>query len=67
MAAAMGRITLSHLMDRNLHPFDTLKATGAPDPQGDRAFDDDADCSNRAAERTVQLQRRADATASDPR
>jgi tRNA 2-thiocytidine biosynthesis protein TtcA len=45
MAAAMGRITLSHLMDRNLHPFATLQATGMPDAQGDKAFDDDA-CAN---------------------
>ena len=49
MAAAMGRITLSHLMDRNLHPFAGLQATGAADAQGDKAFDDDA-CSNSAAQ-----------------
>jgi tRNA 2-thiocytidine biosynthesis protein TtcA len=57
MAAAMGRITLSHLMDRNLHPFATLQATGAPDAQGDKAFDDDA-CSNAAAQ-PVQFAPRA--------
>ena len=57
MAAAMGRITLSHLMDRNLHPFATLQATGAPDVQGDKAFDDDA-CSNAAAQ-PVQFAPRA--------
>jgi len=44
MAAAMGRITPSHLMDRNLYPFATLQATGAADRDGDRAFDDDAEC-----------------------
>ena len=41
---AMGRITPSHLMDRNLYPFATLKATGVPDAAGDRAFDEDDDC-----------------------
>ena len=41
---AMGKLTPSHLMDRSLYPFETLKATGRPDPAGDRAFDpEDAD------------------------
>jgi tRNA 2-thiocytidine biosynthesis protein TtcA len=41
---AMGKLTPSHLMDRSLYPFETLKATGVPDPAGDRAFDEeDAD------------------------
>jgi tRNA 2-thiocytidine biosynthesis protein TtcA len=44
MAAAMGRITPSHLMDRNLYPFVSLKAGGVADRDGDRAFDDDDDC-----------------------
>ena len=43
MAAAMGRITLSHLMDRNLYPFTTLQTTGTVNPDGDRAFDDEED------------------------
>ena len=38
---AMGRITPSHLMDRNLYPFATLQSTGVADPSGDRAFDED--------------------------
>jgi tRNA 2-thiocytidine biosynthesis protein TtcA len=42
MAAAMGRITPSHLMDRNLHPFTTLQANGTVNADGDKAFDDDA-------------------------
>ncbi|HSW24937.1 MAG TPA: tRNA 2-thiocytidine(32) synthetase TtcA, partial [Burkholderiaceae bacterium] len=50
MAAAMGRITLSHLMDRNLHPFATLQVTHVPDREGDKAFDDDDDCSTPAAQ-----------------
>jgi tRNA 2-thiocytidine biosynthesis protein TtcA len=43
MFSAMGRITPSHLMDRNLYPFTTLETDGRPDAQGDRAFDDDDD------------------------
>jgi tRNA 2-thiocytidine biosynthesis protein TtcA len=39
---AMGRITPSHLMDRNLYPFATLQATGVADPSGDKAFDEEA-------------------------
>jgi len=43
MFSAMGRITPSHLMDRNLYPFATLEPNGAADVEGDKAFDDD-DC-----------------------
>ena len=39
---AMGRVTPSHLMDRNLYPFTDLQATGVADSQGDKAFDEDA-------------------------
>ena len=51
MATAMGNITLSHLMDRKLFPFETIKPGGQADPAGDRAFDDDADetCATPAA------------------
>ena len=38
---SMGRVTPSHLMDRNLYPFAALQATGLPDPSGDKAFDED--------------------------
>jgi tRNA 2-thiocytidine biosynthesis protein TtcA len=41
MATAMGNISLSHLMDRKLFPFTTLKPTGQADAAGDKAFDDD--------------------------
>jgi tRNA 2-thiocytidine biosynthesis protein TtcA len=41
MFTAMGNITLSHLMDRNLYPFTTLKPAGVPDAGGDIAFDDE--------------------------
>jgi tRNA 2-thiocytidine biosynthesis protein TtcA len=41
---AMGNITPSHMMDRNLYPFTTLKTTGVPEAGGDIAFDDDEGC-----------------------
>jgi tRNA 2-thiocytidine biosynthesis protein TtcA len=41
---AMGNITPSHMMDRNLYPFTTLKTTGVPEAGGDLAFDDDESC-----------------------
>ncbi len=41
MVAAMGHVVPSHLMDRNLFPFQALQATGEANPQGDRAFDDE--------------------------
>lgn len=39
--SAMGHVVPSHLMDRNWYPFETLVATGDPQPNGDRAFDED--------------------------
>ena len=41
---AMGHVVPSHLMDRNLYPFQSLQATGTADPAGDRAFDEADDC-----------------------
>ena len=38
---AMGDVVPSHLMDRNLHPFASLQPTGAVNPEGDRAFDEE--------------------------
>jgi tRNA 2-thiocytidine biosynthesis protein TtcA len=50
MLHAMGHVVPSHLMDRRLHPFDTLKASGVADAAGDKAFDeDDAGCATPAA------------------
>ena len=49
MASAMSRITLSHLMDRNLYPFASLQATGRADIAGDKAFDDDEACAPSAS------------------
>jgi tRNA 2-thiocytidine biosynthesis protein TtcA len=44
MFNAMANVVPSHLMDRNLYPFTTLKATGVADAAGDRAFDEDEGC-----------------------
>ena len=41
---AMGNITPSHMMDRELFPFTTIQATGRPEPEGDIAFDEDEQC-----------------------
>ncbi|MET0334045.1 MAG: tRNA 2-thiocytidine(32) synthetase TtcA [Rhizobacter sp.] len=45
---AMGNIVPSHMMDRNIYPFTTLKTTGVADAGGDIAFDDDESCAPRA-------------------
>ena len=39
MMAALQNVVPSHLMDLKLHDFVNLKATGVPDPDGDKAFD----------------------------
>ncbi|UDF35550.1 UNVERIFIED_ORG: tRNA 2-thiocytidine(32) synthetase TtcA [Shinella sp. XGS7] len=44
MFTAMGNIVTSHMMDRQLFPFQTIKATGTPDPNGDIAFDEEEHC-----------------------
>ena len=56
MASAMGNITLSHLMDRKLYPFTSLKPSGQADRAGDKAFDDDDDevCTPTAAAATAK-------------
>lgn len=41
MFTAMGNIVPSHMMDRNLYPFATLRTTGVADAAGDIAFDDE--------------------------
>jgi tRNA 2-thiocytidine biosynthesis protein TtcA len=38
---AMGNVAPSHLLDRTLHDFAAVRATGVPSPDGDRAFDAD--------------------------
>jgi len=56
MFTAMGHIVPSHLMDRNLYPFATLQPSGAVNPGGDKAFDEDDDCAPPAVVR-LQLDR----------
>ena len=41
---AMTNIVPSHMMDKKLFPFETIKATGIADAGGDIAFDDDESC-----------------------
>ena len=41
LAAAMGKVVPSHLMDTKLHDFKNLKTTGVPMPDGDTAFDEE--------------------------
>ena len=48
MLTAMGSVVPSHLMDRKLYPFTTVKARGVADAEGDRAFDDDDPCATPA-------------------
>jgi tRNA 2-thiocytidine biosynthesis protein TtcA len=37
--AALGNVAPSHLADPALNDFRNLRASGRPDPEGDRAFD----------------------------
>jgi tRNA 2-thiocytidine biosynthesis protein TtcA len=60
MLKAMTHVVPSHLMDRNLHPFTTLQATGVPDALGDLAFDGDTELQAEPAVNT-------DSTGSDPK
>jgi tRNA 2-thiocytidine biosynthesis protein TtcA len=41
---SLSSIVPSHLMDRNLYPFQTIKASGRPEAGGDIAFDEDEGC-----------------------
>jgi tRNA 2-thiocytidine biosynthesis protein TtcA len=65
MFSAMGNITLSHMMDRQLFPFETMRPSGRPEPGGDKAFDaDDAQaCATPVAPRTIMLRHPGDAGA----
>ncbi|RZS54892.1 tRNA 2-thiocytidine(32) synthetase TtcA [Sphaerotilus mobilis] len=38
---AFSQLVPSHLMDRKLFPFETIRPTGVPDAAGDKAFDED--------------------------
>src|SRR5690606_35559918 len=41
MFSALQTVVPSHLMDRKLHPFQTLHATGVASDDGDKAFDEE--------------------------
>ena len=60
MFTAMGNIVTSHMMDRELFPFTTIKATGAPVEGGDIAFDDDESCATPTPVSVIRLQRDED-------
>jgi tRNA 2-thiocytidine biosynthesis protein TtcA len=47
---ALGKVETSHLMDRRIHDFLAIRATGQAEPDGDIAFDVDAEL-----ERAVEL------------
>jgi tRNA 2-thiocytidine biosynthesis protein TtcA len=47
---ALGKVEPSHLMDRRIHDFHAVRATGLPTPDGDIAFDVDS-----ALERATEL------------
>jgi tRNA 2-thiocytidine biosynthesis protein TtcA len=59
MFKAMAHVVPSHLMDRQLFPFTTLQATGVPQAQGDRAFDDEP-CSTATPASVISLHRDED-------
>jgi tRNA 2-thiocytidine biosynthesis protein TtcA len=57
MLHAMGHVVPSHLMDKRLHPFTSLKASGVADAAGDKAFDaDDDGCQTPAAAVPIRLE-----------
>ena len=39
MFQGLSKVTPSHLLDRDLYPFQTLTPTHVPNPDGDQAFD----------------------------
>ncbi|MET0518118.1 MAG: tRNA 2-thiocytidine(32) synthetase TtcA [Burkholderiaceae bacterium] len=57
MFTAMSNIVPSHMMDRKLFPFETIKASGAPMADGDIAFDEDEACGSPAPGGVIRLVR----------
>jgi tRNA 2-thiocytidine biosynthesis protein TtcA len=57
---AMGSIVTSHMMDKALFPFETIKATGVADAGGDIAFDDDESCETPQPSSVIRLMREED-------
>ncbi|MBA4342489.1 MAG: tRNA 2-thiocytidine(32) synthetase TtcA [Methylibium sp.] len=62
MFTAMSNIVPSHMMDRDLFPFTTIKASGQPEPDGDIAFDEAEDCGSTpsTAKSVIRLHRDVD-------
>ena len=60
MFTAMGNIVTSHMMDRELFPFTTIKASGRPEPGGDIAFDEDEGCGEPQGGSVIKLVREQD-------
>ncbi|MBT9493754.1 MAG: tRNA 2-thiocytidine(32) synthetase TtcA [Paucibacter sp.] len=58
MFTAMSKVVPSHMMDRELFPFQTIKATGVPDANGDIAFDEDESCAPQAPTSVITLRPR---------
>ncbi|HEY0956275.1 MAG TPA: tRNA 2-thiocytidine(32) synthetase TtcA [Roseateles sp.] len=54
---AMTNIVPSHMMDKKLFPFETARATGQAEPDGDIAFDDDESCAPPATASVIRLTR----------
>ena len=44
MFNAMAHVVPSHLIDRKLYPFQTIRSTGVVNPEGDKAFDEEDEC-----------------------
>jgi hypothetical protein len=44
----MRNVAPTHLLDRALHDFASVRATGVPPPDGDLAFDEDASLTRNA-------------------
>ena len=66
IAAAMQSVTPSHLIDRTLFPFETLRADGEAQPDGDLAFDEDP-CTTGGAVRRIDIASIGGLTAEDDR
>ena len=54
MFNALGNVVTTHLLDRSLQDFAAVRATGAPTPDGDIAFDDDP-CTTDAAPPALRI------------
>jgi tRNA 2-thiocytidine biosynthesis protein TtcA len=53
MLHAMAHVTPSHLLDRSLYSFSSLRATGIADTGGDKAFDDEPCAVSAAPDKVV--------------